>query len=136
MCVCHVALKFYYYFLAVEKSERDGEREGERERECVCVCTCVRVCDMLLSSCTNLLTLDAAGWCRNVGCLIFIGHFLQKSPKISGSFAERDLQLKASYASSPPCTCTSLCVCVYERERDRARPSLSHTHYVLTLGQW
>ena len=31
------------------------------------------------------------------------GHFLQKSPIISGSFAKRDLQLKASYASLPPC---------------------------------
>jgi len=42
------------------------------------------------------------GWCRDVGCLIFIGHFSQKSPKISGSFGQRDLQLKAFYASSPP----------------------------------
>ena len=29
-----------------------------------------------------------------VGCLIFVGHFSQKSHIISGSFAERDLQLK------------------------------------------
>ena len=41
---------------------------------------------------------------RCIGCLIFIGHFPQKNPTISGSFAETDLQLKTRYASSPPCT--------------------------------
>jgi len=57
------------------------------------------------------------GWRRYIGCLIFIGHFPQKSPKssgsfvkisgsfveISGSFAERDVQLEAPYASSHSC---------------------------------
>jgi len=33
-----------------------------------------------------------------------IRHFPQKSPIISGVSAERDLQLKASYAFLPPCT--------------------------------
>ena len=32
-----------------------------------------------------------------VRCLIFVGNFFQKSPVINGSFAARDLQLKASY---------------------------------------
>ena len=43
------------------------------------------------------------GWCRDVACLIITGHLLQKSPKISGSFTEEDLHLKASYAPWPPC---------------------------------
>jgi len=48
-------------------------------------------------------------WQRDVGCLIFIGHFPQRSPIICHSFTERDLQFKASYASSSPCMriCTS-----------------------------
>ena len=46
---------------------------------------------------------SSTGWRRPIGCLIFIGHFLHKSPMISGSSAERDLQLQASYGSLPPC---------------------------------
>jgi len=38
-----------------------------------------------------------------IGCLIFMGRFCTRALKISGSFAGRDLQLKASCASLQPC---------------------------------
>jgi len=46
---------------------------------------------------------------RVIGFLILIGHFPPKSPVISGTFAENDLQLEVS---SPLCSCQSMCVCV------------------------
>jgi len=46
---------------------------------------------------------STTGWLSVIGSLIFIGHFPQESPKMSGSFSERDLQLKAFCASSPLC---------------------------------
>ena len=51
------------------------------------------------------------GWRSYVRCLIFIRHFLQKSPIISGSFAKRDVQFKASCAFSPPCALHRWCPC-------------------------
>jgi len=52
------------------------------------------------------------GWRRLMGCPIFIGHFPQKSPVVSGSVAKNDLQLKESYGSLPSCISKTLGMCV------------------------
>jgi len=51
----------------------------------------------------QVVLIIGTGWRRPIGCLIYVGHFPQKSPVMTCSFAKIDLQLEASNGSSPPC---------------------------------
>jgi len=62
---------------------------------------------VLQSACCRAVCVCVHG--GRIGRLMFIDHFPQKSPRISGVFAERYLQFKISYASSPPC----IRMCIY-----------------------
>jgi len=62
------------------------------------------VCVLLVCLVSVYGVAPMTGWRRFIGCLIFTGNFSPKSRIISGFLPERDLQLEASYASSPPCS--------------------------------
>ena len=72
---------------------------------CICIYMYIRVSTLsvVVFDCEDVMGVTTV-WCRIIGCPIFVGHFPQKIPVISGSFAKNYLQLKASYGSSPLCT--------------------------------
>jgi len=88
--------------------------------ECECVAISI-ICDM-----SHPCVRQSTAWCRVRGCLIFTGHSPQKSRILSGSFAKNDLQLKASYESSPPCTLTASSASIFKK-RDQKRDQKAST---------
>jgi len=77
-------------------------RTRENQRSCAFSPPCRWVLETQYRALLRTMTYIDTGWRRCVRCLVCVSRFPQKSPIISGSFAERTLQLKASYASSPP----------------------------------
>ena len=118
MCICiHVCMYVYMCIEFWHSTNRVLPVCGMCEFfSCACMWICIYVC-MYVYMCTEFWhstnrVLPACGMCtclqmcltyitgrqRCAGCLIFAGHFLQKSHVISVSSAEREVQLKAFYA--------------------------------------
>jgi len=75
----------------------------ETARDCNTLQHSATLCNTMQHSATLCNTLQHAQRVHYSCRALLKGHFPQKSRTISGSFAGRNLQLKAFYASSPPC---------------------------------
>ena len=90
-------------------------------RTSLCICTS---CTPAASNSSKNTHTHNTAWRRPIGCLRLYRSFPTNSP-ISGSFAKNDLQLKATYASSPPCT--------HPLEQQRHTQTYIYTHMYIYM---
>ena len=101
--------------------------------QCAAVCCSVLQC---VAVCCSVLHLRATGWRRIIGCLIFIGQFSRKSPRIGGYFAEIHLRLRASSESSPHCTRVQPDFKNKTKNRQESNSSTTRMHFKLPFSRF
>jgi len=101
-CMCDVTHGWHGAFIQMWHGSFICDMSAHRPRSCTTSAVMDFTTVFLLQT-SFVCRLVSTGWRRLIGCLILIGHFLRKSPIISGSFAKVDLRLRASYESSPLC---------------------------------